>query len=117
MLVSHVHAVLLQGAVLTREEVAQSRQLADARDRLAKALVGEVMDYDRNSPQLAAACVHTLLLMIGNVLADPGDEKKRLVRTRSVCASVLQKLLVIQRENTPTTEPPCAARAWAFDQA
>lgn len=42
--------------------------------------MGDVMDYERNSPQLAAACVHTLLLLVGNVLADPGDEKKRSVR-------------------------------------
>ena len=71
---------LLQGALPTPEEIAQKKQLAEARDRLAKALVGDVMDYDRNSPQLAAACVHTLLLMISNVLTDPGDEKKRMVR-------------------------------------
>jgi hypothetical protein len=74
------HAVLLQGALPTPEEVTQKKQQAEARDKLAKALVGEVMDYDRNSPQLAAACVHTLLLMISNVLSDPGDERKRMVR-------------------------------------
>jgi integral membrane sensor domain MASE1 len=51
-------AALLQGALPTPEEVAQRKQLA-------------------------AACVHTLLLMISNVLADPGDEKKRTVRTVS----------------------------------
>ena len=80
MLTSHHHTVLLQGALPTPEEIAQKKQLAEARDKLAKALVGEVMDYDRNSPQLAAACVHTLSLMISNVLTDPSDEKKRMVR-------------------------------------
>jgi hypothetical protein len=80
LLTSHHHADLLQGGLPTPEEIAQKKQLAEARDKLAKALVGEVMDYDRNSPQLAAACVHTLLLMTSNVLSDPGDEKKRMVR-------------------------------------
>jgi hypothetical protein len=80
LLTSHHHVDLLQGGLPTPEEIAQKKQLAEARDKLAKALVGEVMDYDRNSPQLAAACVHTLLLMISNVLTDPGDEKKRMVR-------------------------------------
>ena len=98
LLTSHHHVDPLQGALPTPEEIAQKKQLAEARDKLAKALVGEVMDYDRNSPQLAAACVHTLLLMISNVLTDPADEKKRMVR-----AHLTTELPVSPIEDLPLT--------------
>lgn len=114
----------------TPAELAEHKRLAEARDKIVKALVSEIMvgtcahdfhrrrmasqqsapvvpppqlnsilnaicgavysmpsvvriqDYHRNAPALASSCVQTLLLILGNVVTDPGDDKKRSVSHR-----------------------------------
>ena len=43
------------------------------------AQVSHVLDYKRNSPAQASACIQTLILIVSNVLDAPDDTAKRSV--------------------------------------
>ena len=70
----------LQDALPSAAQVAEAKALAEARDKLAKSLVGHIMDYKRNTAAQASACIQTLMLILGNVVQTPADAGKRSVR-------------------------------------
>lgn len=60
-------------------ELAQNKELVDARRKFSAVLENDVLDYKHYHPAALEACIDTLQTIFGNILQYPDDEKYRKV--------------------------------------
>ena len=63
----------------TWAQLAEDPQLKEKRNKLAKTVQVQMMEFKTNSPEKLAVCVMRLLNMFDNILTNPNDEKYRKV--------------------------------------